>query len=50
MEPEIKSTFGYQDEEEAEVKKLLDNLEEKIHDYSSQIREIFAKNLKDTVI
>jgi hypothetical protein len=32
------------------VKKLLENLEEKIHDYSSQIREIFGKNLKDTII
>jgi hypothetical protein len=32
------------------MNKLLENLEEKIHDYSSQIREILGKNLKDAVI
>ena len=50
MEREIKTAFGYQDEQDEEVKKLLENLEEKIHDYSAQIREILGKNLKDAVI
>jgi len=50
MEREIKTAFGYQDEQDEEVKKLLENLEEKIPDYSSQIIEILGKNLKDAVI
>jgi hypothetical protein len=50
MEREIKSAFGYKDESQEEVKKMLDYLEEKINDYSSQIREVLGNHLTGDVI